>query len=204
MNIERRALIWAMIILSLMLLACYLLTDNTRPDPLEVQNRTYHEIRQGIGGGERAELIVRQYQGDRPTVCPIRPSHYRWVTDQFGVRYSPNDGVKRDHIGVDLLGPRRCEILATMAGEVWSVSRNTVDGLIVTVIHSGGWRSRYAHLSTVYVRRGDRVEAGQVIGRQGDTGRTTGEHLHFEIWHEGRPVDPLEVLRITEGEGGRF
>jgi murein DD-endopeptidase MepM/ murein hydrolase activator NlpD len=103
-----------------------------------------------------------------------------------------------------MIGTTESVVLATMTGKVFVSGYNGTDGHYITLIHSGGWRSRYCHLSRRFVREGATVQAGQTIGRVGDTGLTDGEHLHFELWQYGRAVDPLDVLGISHDKMGRF
>lgn len=110
--------------------------------------------------------------------------------DRFGPRGT------RFHAGVDFPAPRRTPVVAAEAGRVvWARRRRGGWGLLVTVAHSNGVRTMYAHLSRIDVRIGQRVDAGTRLGLVGATGRAFGPHLHFEVRLRGAAIDPLTALR---------
>lgn len=123
-----------------------------------------------------------------------------WLTPTSGSVSSPfgrRDG--RDHEGIDFAAPAGTPVRAARAGSVtWAGGRGTA-GNAVIIEHSDGWSSRYYHLSTVAVRRGESVKAGAAIGEVGSTGRSTGPHLHFEIRRGGTPVDPAPYVGAAVG-----
>jgi murein DD-endopeptidase MepM/ murein hydrolase activator NlpD len=90
---------------------------------------------------------------------------------------------------------------AAQAGRVTFAGERPGYGLMVVVEHAGGQSTRYAHLSALEVRAGDRVDAGQIIARSGATGRATGPHLHVELIAAGKTVNPADALR-TYVQGG--
>jgi len=111
------------------------------------------------------------------------------VISAFGRR----DG--RRHEGLDIKGGHRAPISASFSGRVVQAGQGgTGYGLSVTVAHGDGVTTLYAHLSSVSVRVGDEVTAGQQVGLQGQTGRATTAHLHYEVRIGGRPVDPMPYL----------
>ena len=119
------------------------------------------------------------------------------VTAQFGPRVSPITGAPDMHTGIDLASPAGdAPVLAATAGEVVRIENlgNRSYGLWVEINHGGGTTTCYAHLSSVSVRVGDRVNTGQQIAVEGKSGGVTGPHLHFEIRHDGEAVDPAKEL----------
>jgi Rod binding domain-containing protein len=116
------------------------------------------------------------------------------VSSPFGWRQDPFDGSRRFHGGVDLPAAYGRPVPAAAEGRVVSAGEQGGFGLTVLVEHPGGLQSRYAHLAAVEVKSGDHVEAGQVIGRVGQTGRATGPHLHFELLRDGRRLDPSRAV----------
>src|SRR6185436_1488029 len=112
------------------------------------------------------------------------------ISSDFGWRNDPIDGRQRFHAGTDLRLAYGQDVRAAAAGVVTFAGEKGGYGTSVTVRHSDGLETRYAHLSSMDVREGDLVAAGEVIARSGNTGRTTGPHLHFEVRQNGRPVDP--------------
>ncbi len=121
------------------------------------------------------------------------------VTSQFGLRMDPIAGDHRFHAGVDLRAAYGREIGAAESGTVVFSGEQGGYGLTVVVEHGAGVRTRYAHLSSILVTDGDRVEARDPIGRAGHTGRATGSHLHFELIRDGERVDPTSIEGGLDG-----
>ncbi|MBZ0272871.1 M23 family metallopeptidase [bacterium] len=114
------------------------------------------------------------------------------VTSRFGMRFHPTLKSRRMHTGMDYGAPTGTRVWAVADGVVTHAGRMGGYGNLVAVNH-GGLTSRYAHLSKIHVRRGQRVSQRQVIGRVGSTGRSTGPHLHFELLQGGRHINPAKV-----------
>jgi murein DD-endopeptidase MepM/ murein hydrolase activator NlpD len=111
----------------------------------------------------------------------------------FGSRRNYNDtGWKYYHTGLDLYGNKDTEIRAPAPGEVVFAGPLTVRGNATYIDHGWGVYTGYLHQSQIFVEAGERVEAGQLIGMVGNTGRVTGPHLHWEVWVGGIPVQPLD------------
>jgi len=121
--------------------------------------------------------------GDLPLDGPI--------TSAFGMRVHPVTGVRKLHDGVDVGAACGTPVPAAGAGRVQRAGPSGPYGLQVQIDHGGGTATSYAHLGSVAVRRGQPVGAGDVLGRVGSTGFSTGCHLHFMRIVDGRPVDPL-------------
>jgi murein DD-endopeptidase MepM/ murein hydrolase activator NlpD len=111
------------------------------------------------------------------------------------MRNDPLTGERSFHSGVDLGCPVNTPVFAARAGKVVFTGYKGEYGQLVIVEHTHGYYSYYGHLSKIRVRRGDRVTANSCIAMSGNTGRTTGPHLHFEIRKNERPVNPVIVLR---------
>jgi murein DD-endopeptidase MepM/ murein hydrolase activator NlpD len=122
------------------------------------------------------------------------------TTSSFGWRTDPIRGGRRFHGGVDLGAAYGTAVPAAAGGEVVFAGERGSYGNLVIVRHAGGLETRYAHLSTLAVAAGDRVEEGAPIGRVGSTGRSTAPHLHFEVLVNGERVDP-ERLASRLGRG---
>ena len=125
---------------------------------------------------------------------PLRPGTYRF-TSGYGMRIHPIDGNWHMHTGVDLAASTGTPVLAARAGRVQYLERNSAQyGNFVIIDHGDGFQSLYAHLNTITVSVGNRVGTSQQIGTVGNTGRSTGPHLHFSIMRGGRTQDPLLQL----------
>ncbi len=121
------------------------------------------------------------------------------VTSAYGWRPDPIEGARRFHAGTDVRAAYGQPILAATEGVVTFAGERSGYGLVVTVDHGNGLETRYAHLSAASVKAGTRVGAGEVIAQAGASGRATGPHLHFEVWQDGRPVDPQRFIRAGRG-----
>jgi murein DD-endopeptidase MepM/ murein hydrolase activator NlpD len=110
------------------------------------------------------------------------------VTSSVGWRHDPIDGTIRHHNGADISVPSGTKVEAIAAGRVIESAMHGGYGNLVEIDHGGGMRSRYGHNSQLEVKVGDQVTAGQTIAFSGSTGRSTGPHLHFELWQNGSNV----------------
>lgn len=98
------------------------------------------------------------------------------------------------HQGVDLTAPRGTSVVATAAGVVTFAGRSGDWGRLVIIDHGDGWKTYYAHLHRIRVRRGQDLRRGSTIGTVGRSGNATGPHLHYEIRRHGHPIDPRPSL----------
>lgn len=119
------------------------------------------------------------------------------ITSEFGFRTHPIHGDIRFHYGVDIAAPHGSEIYPIGNGNVIFSGQKSGYGNIVIIDHGDGMLSKYAHNELNLVKEGDQVTTDTVIARVGSTGKSTGSHLHFEIVHNGRNVNPLEFVDIT-------
>jgi len=134
------------------------------------------ELRMALG-----ELFIHPVRGAR-------------LTSPFGWRNDPISGARRHHAAIDLAAPQGTPIRAAMEGRVSALGFNAVYGNFIIISHPGNYQTLYAHLHTVLVRRGDQVRQGTQIGTVGSTGYSTGPHLHFAIYRNGRAVNPLDFI----------
>jgi murein DD-endopeptidase MepM/ murein hydrolase activator NlpD len=119
------------------------------------------------------------------------------VTSKFGYRYDPINGKWSGHDGVDLAAPKNTPIVATRSGVVtFTGYQDNGAGYYVWVNHGDGFKSIYMHMTRYIVKQGQYVEAGEIIGYVGSTGRSTGNHLHFGLKYEKTWVDPLKYIKV--------
>lgn len=137
------------------------------------------QIDQVMRGGVRASDIV--------------PANHRGANSGFGMRFHPIDHVYRVHQGVDIAAPSGSPVNSWRGGEVVFAGLSGGYGNLVKVKHSDGSESRYAHLSSINVSKGQHVEKNQNLGAIGTTGHSTGPHLHFEIRIDGQAIDPMST-----------
>lgn len=117
------------------------------------------------------------------------------ISSFFGERSDPITGVPNYHNGIDIVNRPGTPVLAAMAGTVAEVGFNYNFGNYIILKHSGQYQTLYGHLIRSLVGRGQKLQQGQTIGELGTTGYSTGPHLHFSIFHNGQPVDPLRFLK---------
>ena len=122
------------------------------------------------------------------------PSPGSGITSRFGNRTDPFFGRLALHAGIDFRVRTGTEIRSTGTGTVVVAGRNGGYGNMVEIDHGNGLTTRYAHLSKVLVKVGDRVEASDIVALSGTTGRSTGPHLHYEVRRNGKAVDPMRFL----------
>ena len=127
-----------------------------------------------------------------------RPVGAARTTSGFGVRFDPFNGRPALHQGQDFAAPRNTPILATAPGVVSFAGVRGGYGRTVEIDHGGGFKTRFAHLNSIAVQPGQRVGVGHRIGGMGTTGRSTGVHLHYEVWMNGRPQNPARFMRAGE------
>ena len=132
---------------------------------------------------------------DNPSgVVWLVPCKYTRVTSPFGYRWHPTTGEWSMHKGVDLGASKGTPIYASRSGTVSTATYHTTAGNYVTINHGDGYSSTYMHMTHYVVKRGQYVEAGQLIGYVGSTGRSTGPHLHFGIIRNGEYVNPMDYI----------
>jgi len=140
-------------------------------------------------------LINRQLSED--STIAGRPVEKGWVSSSYGTRTDPFTGRKSWHNGIDFAGKPGANVVAVASGVVTWSSKYNHYGNMVEIDHGEGFVTRYAHNQENKVKVGDLVQRGQVIATVGSTGRSTGPHLHFEVYKHGRSVDPSTYIRKT-------
>jgi murein DD-endopeptidase MepM/ murein hydrolase activator NlpD len=123
----------------------------------------------------------------------IRPAG-GWMTSRFGHRVSPFTGRKEFHKGVDIANRKGTAILATANGIVSYAGKKGTMGKVLVIDHGHGMITRYAHLSEALKKQGEKVERGDIIAQMGNSGRSTGPHLHYEVHLNGVPVNPVTYI----------
>ncbi len=140
---------------------------------------------------ERLEAM-RELLSRMPLGAPLE--NYRFSSG-YGMRRDPINGRRAMHYGLDLVGPFRSDLTATASGVVTKAGWMAGYGRLVEVQHAFGFKTRYAHMKRISVKVGQRVERGDKVGQLGNSGRSTGPHLHYEVWYEGRRVNPYHYVK---------
>lgn len=126
-----------------------------------------------------------------------RPIVEGWLSSPFGKRTDPFTGKEAWHAGIDFAGAEGGDIIAVADGVVSYAGRRHGYGLLIEISHANGLSTRYAHNRENLVAVGDRVVAGEVVARMGNTGRSTGPHVHFELLKDGKKISPWKVVAST-------
>ena len=148
-----------------------------------------------------------------PSVLPINIADYT-MSSGYGYRVDPIYGAAKFHEGLDFAAPNGTEVFATGDGKVQEAGREAGYGNMVEIDHGYNYHTRYAHLSEINVKEGDYVKRGQLIGKVGSTGKSTGPHLHYEVRYKDIPQNPVnfyfmdltpeeyfEMIQIAENAG---
>ncbi|NNF98078.1 MAG: M23 family metallopeptidase [Desulfobacteraceae bacterium] len=123
----------------------------------------------------------------------IRPTK-GWVTSTFGYRSSPFTGKKEFHKALDIASQEGTPIIAPAKGKITFAGKKWLIGNTITIDHGFGMTTRYGHLKEILKKRGDQVNRGDIIALMGNTGRSTGPHLHYEVRVAGIPVNPEKYI----------
>jgi len=139
---------------------------------------------------EQAWGVRLKVLASTPSLAPVSG----FFSDGFGWRRDPIDGAREFHKGVDIVASTGTPVRASADGLVTAAGRQAGYGAMIQLVHGFGMSTRYGHLSRVMVTPGQRVKRGDVIGLVGSTGRSTGPHLHYEVFRAGVQVDPRKYL----------
>lgn len=125
-----------------------------------------------------------------PAIRPVKG----WMTSRFGYRTSPFTGRRELHKGLDIANREGTQIIAPADGVVKFTGRKGLLGKTMDIDHGHGMVTRYGHLKEALKKRGEPVKRGDIIAEMGDTGRSTGPHLHYEVHLNGVPVNPVKYI----------
>ena len=145
-----------------------------------------------IPGARLSSETLRMAMGELFT-WPLKGS---WrLTSNYGRRADPFTGVTSFHTGIDMAMPSGTPVYSSMSGKIESVGYTNIFGNYVIIKHVNGYQTLYAHLTKSLVKSGQNVAQGAKIGLVGSTGYSTGPHLHFTVFKNGKLVDPMTVLK---------
>lgn len=170
-------------------------------------SKTLFQSKKGIG----SEIILSNLKDDDlsnfaqdvsgqqhwPMITPLREENISQypISSHFGYRLDPIHHFPSMHQGVDFLAPIGTPIVATADGTITKAGQADSYGLLVEIQHANGFKSKYAHTSLIQVKLGDQVKQGQLIAYVGNSGRSTGSHLHYEVLISNKPIDPMRLFR---------
>ncbi len=163
----------------------------------ENQLNSLDRLRGLLGSIDDQLTLVRRGVAYREALASATPVIWPadgWISAVYGYRTDPFTGERTFHPAVDISTRRGQPVYATAAGRVFSAGRNGNYGNLIEIDHGFGLITRYGHLSAFETDLGDTVQRGDVIGYVGATGRATGHHVHYEIWSNGRTLNPAKLL----------
>lgn len=163
--------------------------------PIDDDSMTHEAFVGGLTSLQEALDALDRTRGEIAAIPVAHPAPGRAVTSGFGKRRDPIIGRTAFHAGIDFRTPTGTPVRAPAHGTVVKAGRQGGYGKMVEIKHANGLTTRFAHLSRISVKRGAIVERGQTIGRSGNTGRSTGPHLHYEIRSNGKAVNPMRYLQ---------
>ncbi len=162
----------------------------------QLQNRI-DQMRRDIDLRRESQEEIQGFLNDQRSMVGAEPNGWPvkgWLTSSFGMRKSPFTGKRKMHEGYDIAARTGTPIIATADGVVSKAETVPGYGKLVVIEHGYGYRTYYGHNSKLFVRAGQRVTRGQKVAAVGNTGRSTGAHVHYEIRRNGVPVNPKKFL----------
>lgn len=143
------------------------------------------------------ENLMLDRQVQKKTSPAGRPVKSGWLSSGYGLRRDPFNGRRERHYGYDFAGRKGSDVVAVAAGVVTWASERYGYGKLVEVNHGAGYKTRYGHLQSIDVEVGETVSGGELVGRIGSTGHSTGPHVHFEVLQNGEAIDPGRFVRAS-------
>ena len=143
---------------------------------------------------EILESMLRDREYRAEVAVGGRPVTWGWISSAYGERVDPFSGKMAWHAGLDFAGKQGSDVIAVAGGVVTHAGKRFGYGEMVEITHGDGYVTRYGHHAEIVVAVGEIVKKGQVIGKMGSSGRSTGPHVHFEVLKEGRRVDPARYV----------
>lgn len=176
--------------------------ENVESEPMDVTgsfSADFAAVRASIDEKSRQiamlESLVKGHHIHQQSQLSGRPVESGWLSSYYGMRADPFTDKPAMHEGLDFAGSAGDAVIATAAGIVTWAGKRYGYGNLVEVEHKDGFVTRYGHNQSIDVAIGDVVTKGQAIARMGNTGRSTGAHVHYEVIRNGQPVDPLPFTR---------
>ena len=159
----------------------------------DAAKKSYDVAKKGVGAS-REQILDLMYKDARGTF--VKPLSGYYITSDFGFRFHPVYFFPEKHRGIDLACKEGSVIIACNSGIVTTVGEKSKNGMYVRVQHANGYSSAYLHLSSYCVKANQKVRKGQMIGKSGNTGTSTGPHLHFAIKKDNAYINPEHIINL--------
>lgn len=151
---------------------------------IAAQSLSYDAVAEALGqSADRLSHI--------PSIQPISEKDMSQMASGYGYRVDPVYGTRKHHDGMDFASPIGTQVYATGDGTVIEAERHGAYGNLIIIDNGYNYTTRFAHLSEILVRKGQRVKRGELIGKVGNTGKSTGPHLHYEVRFKDEPQNPV-------------
>lgn len=160
-------------------------------DTLDRMSRTLSRREQQM---EILDGLMKDRRLEQKSSLSGRPITDGWMSSRYGYRTDPFSGKLAMHEGMDFAGKEGSDVVATASGVVTHADERWGYGKLVEINHGDGFTTRYGHAKEITVESGDIVKPGQVVARMGNSGRSTGPHVHYEVRKDGEPVDPRPYI----------
>jgi murein DD-endopeptidase MepM/ murein hydrolase activator NlpD len=173
------------------------LGKKTHKEMLEQMSQELGDLRKEAADQEAGMKRLTEYFEHKNSIFACTPSIWPvrgFITSEFGYRTSPLYGTRQFHEGLDIANQVGTPVMATANGTVTESGYSSGYGRYIKVQHGYGMVTLYGHLSKSCVSAGERVKKGEVIGNVGNTGSSTGPHLHYEVWQNGVPTNPRKYI----------
>lgn len=164
-------------------------TSDAQGAAVDSFKRRIYEVEARLQEAKTYETLIHTLPLGAPLAVPYRE------TSGFGYRSDPFKRTTAFHEGADLAAFYGATITSTAPGKVSFAGTRGGYGRVVEIDHGNGFKTRYAHLNSIAVKAGQEVAIGQKVGTMGSTGRSTGPHLHYEVYYRGKSYDPIKFLR---------
>jgi murein DD-endopeptidase MepM/ murein hydrolase activator NlpD len=164
---------------------------------LRAMHEQLNQVNQATAAQRQSFESLLEGLKDRRSLLAATPSlrpASGWVSSEFGYRVSPFTGRRELHRGLDIANHIGTPIIAPADGVVTHAENQWLMGNMITIDHGYGMVTRYGHLDKILIKKGERIKRGQKIGLMGNTGRSTGPHLHYEVRLKGVPVNPRHYI----------
>jgi murein DD-endopeptidase MepM/ murein hydrolase activator NlpD len=178
-----------------------LASNSYEDEPVKEMVRSLHRsldvLNEDIITGNQVKHKLFQYLEDQKVLLASTPSIWPtkgWLSSRFGYRISPFTQRKEMHKGLDISTRLNTPVIAPADGIVIKTGWNGSFGKMISIRHGNGYITKYAHLNKILIKKGQTVKRGDKLGLVGQTGRSTGPHLHYEVHLKGVPVNPLRYI----------
>lgn len=175
--------------------------EDSVPPSLDEFRVALNRFSRELDGRERQMRVLRDLMVAGELRDEVTPSGHPllngWISSNYGMRTDPFTGRRTSHNGIDFVSGTSSDVISVASGVVNFAGVKSGYGNLLEINHGNGYMTRYGHNRKILVRAGERVEKGQIVAVMGASGRATGPHVHFEVLHNGKTVNPTEYIQAS-------